>query len=229
VLKITDTGPPELGWYKADGQRQKTVPKEVAIQFAGPLKALKGKANELKKGYAVQRDRLESFYLRGRVIPFGNWQKHYLHHDFLGDLVRRLIWSFEEADKSVVAMWQEGQLVNARGETQAWMGAHTRVRLWHPVEAMPAEVEAWRDVLEAHQVRQPFKQAYREVYLLTDAELRTEVYSNRFAAHVIGQHQFSQLAFLRGLAVPPAGKFRRTQPAVQNTAHRQPAGRVLAG
>ena len=161
----------------------------------------------MKKGYAVQRDRLESFYLRERVIAFGNWQKHYLHHDFLGNLVRRLVWSFEEADKSVVAMWQEGRLLNARGEPQAWMGAQTKVRLWHPVEATPVEVEAWRDVLEAYQVRQPFKQAYREVYLVTDAELRTELYSNRFAAHVIGQHQFNQLAFLRGWQYLLRGSF----------------------
>ena len=32
---------------------------------------------------------------------------------------------------------------------------------------------AWRDWLDRHQVRQPFKQAHREVYLLTDAERGT--------------------------------------------------------
>jgi hypothetical protein len=49
----------------------------------------------------------------------------------------------------------------------------------------------WRDWLERHGVTQPCKQAHREVYLLTDAECTTGTYSNRFAAHVPRQHQFT--------------------------------------
>jgi hypothetical protein len=54
------------------------------------------------------------------------------------------------------------------------------------------------------------------VYLLTDAERRTGVYSNRYAAHVLKQHQFNALCAARGwknklrLLVddeyPPAGR-----------------------
>ena len=57
---------------------------------------------------------------------------------------------------------------------------------------------SWRCWLEDHQVRQPFKQAHREVYLLTDAERDTETYSNRFASHIIRQHQFASLCRERG-------------------------------
>jgi hypothetical protein len=46
-------------------------------------------------------------------------------------------------------------------------------------------------------ITQPFKQAHREVYLLTDAERRTHTYSNRFAAHVLRQHQFNALCAAR--------------------------------
>src|SRR6185503_16324760 len=45
--------------------------------------------------------------------------------------------------------------------------------------------------------QQPFKQAHREIYVRTDAELNTRVYSNRYAAHVIKQHQFNALCALR--------------------------------
>ncbi|WP_372352851.1 DUF4132 domain-containing protein [Streptomyces sp. KL116D] len=57
---------------------------------------------------------------------------------------------------------------------------------------------AWRDWLERHAITQPFKQAHREVYLLTDAERTTGTYSNRFAAHIVRQHQFHSLAAVRG-------------------------------
>jgi hypothetical protein len=72
------------------------------------------------------------------------------------------------------------------------------VRLWHPICASAAEVTAWRQWLERHEVVQPFKQAHREVYILTDAERQTEIYSNRFAAHIIRQHQFAALCMQRG-------------------------------
>jgi hypothetical protein len=62
----------------------------------------------------------------------------------------------------------------------------------------PAEVLAWREWLEQRQLSQPLKQAHREVYLLTDAERTTRTYSNRFAAHILKQHQFNALCATRG-------------------------------
>jgi hypothetical protein len=53
-------------------------------------------------------------------------------------------------------------------------------------------------VARAARGHQPFKQAHREVYILTDAELRTGAYSNRFASHILRQHQFRALCRERG-------------------------------
>jgi hypothetical protein len=72
------------------------------------------------------------------------------------------------------------------------------VHLWHPIEAKLETVLVWRDRLDALQIQQPFKQAYREIYLLTDAEINTHNYSNRMAAHILKQHQFNALTALRG-------------------------------
>lgn len=60
------------------------------------------------------------------------------------------------------------------------------------------EIESWRDFLYEKQIQQPFKQAFREIYLVTEAELQTESYSNRFAAHILRQHQFNALCQVRG-------------------------------
>src|SRR5262249_36063262 len=72
------------------------------------------------------------------------------------------------------------------------------VSLWHPIGRSIDEVLGWRSWLERHEVIQPFKQAHREVYLLTDAERSTRTYSNRFAAHIIRQHQYNALCLARG-------------------------------
>lgn len=72
------------------------------------------------------------------------------------------------------------------------------MRLWHPIRATSAEVWAWRAWLTDLESRQPFKQIYREVYLLTPAEEATATYSNRFAGHVLRYGQAKALLQQRG-------------------------------
>src|SRR5207342_3238190 len=75
----------------------------------------------------------------------------------------------------------------------------------HPVGRAIDEITAWRRRLETLEITQPFKQAHREIYLLTDAERTTNTYSNRFAAHLIRQAQFRALATARGWTVGYVG------------------------
>jgi hypothetical protein len=97
----------------------------------------------------------------------------------------------------VAALPRGDTLLRVDGRT--WQpGPSAEVTLWHPIQDPVAEVLRWRDLLLAENVVQPFKQAHREVYLLTDAERRSEIYSNRFAAHILKQHQFAALAAARG-------------------------------
>jgi len=84
------------------------------------------------------------------------------------------------------------------GRPLDWLDASNEVRLWHPLSESTETVLGWRHWLVEHLVQQPFKQAHREVYLLTDAERRTRTYSNRFAAHILRQHQFNALCAARG-------------------------------
>jgi hypothetical protein len=72
------------------------------------------------------------------------------------------------------------------------------VSLWHPIGSPADVVRAWRARLEDLGVSQPFKQAHREVYILTPAERETTTYSNRFASHVLKQHQLAALCRARG-------------------------------
>jgi hypothetical protein len=89
-------------------------------------------------------------------------------------------------------------MVASSDEALDGLGAATTVELWHPIDAPTDSILAWRSWLGAHRVQQPFKQAHREIYLLTDAERVTRTYSNRFAAHILKQHQFNALCAVRG-------------------------------
>ena len=72
------------------------------------------------------------------------------------------------------------------------------MQLWHPIFASAEETRAWRRFLLVREVAQPFKQAFREVYLLTPAEERTDTYSNRFASHILRYTQAHALMKTRG-------------------------------
>ena len=59
------------------------------------------------------------------------------------------------------------------------------------------EAKSWQLWLEEQQVTQPFKQAHREVYPLTEAEQATYYYLRRFAGHILRQHELNALARAR--------------------------------
>lgn len=197
-LNVTGTISTELRWLKADGKPQKSIPAAVKRDFADDLKALKQSNNDIQKMLPAQRDRIDLLHLQRKVWPFETWRQRYLDHPLVGVIARRTIWRLEDRGRSTSAVFYQGQLVSRDGRTVDWAGDETKVELWHPIGREINEILEWRNWLEAHEVRQPFKQAHREVYLLTDAERKTNVYSNRFAAHFLRQHQFNALCAVRG-------------------------------
>jgi hypothetical protein len=145
------------------------------------------------------RDRLERMPMNRRELPMGSWRMRYLDHPVVGTMARRLIWEFVGEKGAITGAWLKGKLVGANDKAMGKLDEEkTLVRLWHPVGSRAEDVLAWRTFLTRHEITQPFKQAHREVYLLTDAERTADTYSNRFAAHVLRQHQFAALCTQRG-------------------------------
>lgn len=188
-LAVTGTSSAEIRWFNKDGKQQKSIPKFVKENHAEELKELTNAVKDIKKMLPAQRDRIENFYLEEKRWDYKTWRERYLEHPLVATIARRLIWRF---DGLTTAIFADGKLVDVEGK-EINFSDDSQVELWHPIHSATQEVLDWREFLEKHEIRQPFKQAHREIYVLTDAEIRTEVYSNRFAAHVIKQHQFNAL------------------------------------
>ncbi|MEV0176731.1 DUF4132 domain-containing protein [Streptomyces sp. NPDC050803] len=180
-----------LSWRNAAGQAVKSVPAAVRRDHADELKELKTAVKDIDKMLSAQSERLDRQFLARRTWSYAAWRERYLDHPLVGTFARRLLWTVD----GTTAGYTDGAL---RTLTDDPVTSGTEVRLWHPVEEEPAGIVAWRAWLERHGITQPFKQAHREVYLLTDAERATGTYSNRFAAHILRQHQFHSLAAVRG-------------------------------
>ncbi len=188
----------EQVWVRKDGKRLSSVPKAVKEKYPGELKEISQAVKDIRKMLPAQRNRIDNLYLMQKKWTFASWQARYLNHPLVGTIARRLIWTFSQGDKSASGIWFNGQIVGRDYQPLDWLADSTTVELWHPIHSESKIVLEWREWLLEHEIRQPFKQAYREIYLLTDAERNTHVYSNRYAAHILRQHQFNSLCAARG-------------------------------
>ncbi len=196
-LLVPDGKTTEVVWKNADGKVQRSIPAKVKSDFGEDLKELKLAEKDIQKMLPAQVERIDQLYLQQKDWPLDLWRKRYLNHPLVGIIARRLIWRFRHGSETREGLWQNGAIADRHGHALD-LPAETRVALWHPLDSTHDEVEAWRLWLEEKEIRQPFKQAHREIYLLTPAEENTHSYSNRFAAHVLKQHQFHALAGQRG-------------------------------
>lgn len=186
-------------WTTPDGKARKSIPAAVRNSHPDLAAELSQTTRELKKLIPAQKARIDSLFLERRIWPFPVWRERYLEHPLVGLIARRLIWSFhrEGSERPLTGTWHEGRIVDPDGTPLTDLDA-TTVELWHPIGKPLDDVLSWRHWFERNEIRQPFKQAHREVYLLTEAERRTGNYSNRYASHILRQHQFHALSLVRG-------------------------------
>lgn len=192
-IEIENFSKVNLKWYKQDGKAQKSVPAQVKSAYASELKLWKAKQKDIKKDLQSQKQRFEEFWRKKKQWTFSNWQRYILDHELIKFLAQNLIWQFDIDDSTTLAIWRNGDLVASNGDKIENLSSST-VRLWHPCQSTIDEVQSWRAYILDQEIKQPFKQAFREIYLVTDAEISTSTYSNRFLNHIVRHHKFSALA-----------------------------------
>ena len=184
-----------LTWRAPDGRETATVPAAIADQKA-PVTRAKDQVKELRKALGLERGRIEDLFTEDREWAAGDWRARYLDHPLTGSIGRRLVWTVLGDGASMTAIADGDGFVAADGSSVD-IGADDRIRLWHPIDASETDIAAWRAGLLEREVRQPFKQAFREVYVLTPAEAETEHWSNRFAGHILRYPQARALMTAR--------------------------------
>ncbi|MDO5979189.1 DUF4132 domain-containing protein [Flavivirga spongiicola] len=197
IITIIDSSTITLLWENEKGKQIKTIPKYVRDNFPTELRVLKKQVKDIQSNLSAQKNRIEKIFLSKRRWTYSQWEELYLENKLLAFFGTKLIWNFTESNKTISAIFHKGKFVNTQGTTNIDF-KKSIVELWHPVTATVKEVELWRTWLVKNKVKQPFKQAHREVYIVTDAEKTTNSYSNRYAAHIIRQHIFNALCRERG-------------------------------
>ncbi|GGQ41730.1 hypothetical protein BKA00_003010 [Actinomadura coerulea] len=189
VVTVT-AGKAELTFEK-DGAALKGVPAPVRRDHKAEVAELRDLAKRVSAQLVTLARALEGGFTVDAVHPFARWRDTLLRHPIAGPAVRTLLWQIEAAPGDWRTVLPEAdELPDAADDAP--------VRLWHPIRSRPDEVRAWRDLLVERRIRQPFKQAFREIYLLTPAEEDTATYSNRFAAHLVHYRRMFALFRARG-------------------------------
>ncbi|MEU6255500.1 DUF4132 domain-containing protein [Streptomyces sp. NPDC047043] len=180
----------ELTWEK-DGRPLRSVPAPVRRDHGDLVKELRALVKRVGIQLGTLARALEGGFALDAAHPYGWWRTDLAGHPLARSVVRRLIWEVEtEPGRWRTVLPETEELPDAPDDAS--------VRLWHPLRSDPDTVRAWRDLLTERRIRQPFKQAFREIYLLTPAEQETRVHSNRFAAHLVHYRRMFALFRARG-------------------------------
>ncbi|MEM9681401.1 MAG: DUF4132 domain-containing protein, partial [Bacteroidota bacterium] len=170
-----------------------------STKLTNRLKDLRKEVKEIQKVYSAQKQRIDNQFILNRTWDYASFEKYYLNHGIVSTIASKLIWTFKSPDNQKAdVILIENQWQSSEGEIIDWINSECTIQLWHPVFASEQDIIKWRNRIIDLELKQPIKQAFRELYILTDAEINTKNYSNRMAAHILKQHQFNALAGLRG-------------------------------
>lgn len=191
-LSVESGGKVELEWYDGE-QRSSSPPSRLPDSTRKWIKEVKAEEAEIRRAVSAQRRILDDLLLPKKVFPYPSWRTRFWDHPLVRKLSEGCIWAVD------------GHLGMPRGDH--WIAADgtpfevrdtSEIELWHPVRMGLAAIDVWRDFIMQHELRQPIRQAFREIYLLTDAERETRTYSLRYARHCVRAAQVSALARERG-------------------------------
>ena len=188
TLSVDEEGVPQLAVVRS-GKTLSAVP--GAYRKHADFTELQARKTALTRQSRRVRASLEAAMVRGDVfVPddFDALEAHPVVAPMLGLLVY-------VDDDGVIMRRDEGALTTLDG---APCGTPA-VRLAHAVDLLTSgEWTRWQEWQFASERRQPFKQLFRELYVLTEAERRTSPVSRRYEGHQVQPRQALALFGSRG-------------------------------
>jgi hypothetical protein len=150
----------------------------------------------LREQFRRSRTGLEEAMIRGDEFTFAELENLFAH-PVISKHLEKLVFVSENSH----GFYQDGKLVSAKNETFA-LRETDKIRLAHPVDLY--ESGEWSDY-QRHcfdrELKQPFKQIFRELYTPTDDERKEKSISRRYAGHQIQPKKTLALLKTRGWKV----------------------------
>lgn len=190
-IHISEEGKPTLGCSK-NGKMLKAIPASLKKnsqvddfrEFYKMLKEQASRANILLEKAMVDRVKMA-------FVDWKNLEENPILHSLIGKLV------FITTDKGLFGFLEESGLRSVDDEVQP-LEDKACLRIAHVVDFYQLQVwNLYQQYVCGHQIVQPFKQVFRELYLPTDDEMELG-YSDRFAGYQVQPYQAKALLASRG-------------------------------
>ncbi|MGV3723552.1 MAG: DUF5724 domain-containing protein [Actinomycetota bacterium] len=199
-LGLDHRGQPDLQ-VRRNGRALKAVP--ATLKGNADVAALRARVSEIRKQSSRARKSLEAAMCRGDVFT-GAELRDLSRHPVLWPMLERLV--LVGSDAAGYPAEGGASLRDHTGRAHS-LPVDAVLRIAHPHDLfIGGEWSEWqRECFRSERV-QPFKQLFRELYLLTDAERDAETLSHRYAGHQVQPRQALALFTSREwLNVPEEG------------------------
>lgn len=193
-LDILHYAPFKVIWQ--ENGRVVEQPSSTAIKAATSLiSELRGISRKINRQLADECKRMEVWFLEPKSWTYRDWWPAYILHPLTGAVGKRLIWLFTNKTQQAAAIWTpEGAFVTAGGTLLDWIDDRTIVTLWNPITASPELIAQWQCYMMQEQIKQPFRQAFREVYRLPASTPPDADIDGTFAGHILALEGMENLS-----------------------------------
>ena len=194
-LVVDEEGKAELEVTKGD-KTLKSIPDKYKKDKQ--VEVLKDNKSYLTKQYSRTRLSLEQAMLSQTLFTVAELHRIMEHPVVRAMLSKLVLFNPENQDSG---FWQDGHLLNAEGEKVA-LKADDKLLIAHPSHLFYAvQWDLYQKYLFDKELKQPFKQVFRELYVPTKDELETSNRSERYQGHQVQPQKTVALLRSRGWTV----------------------------
>ncbi len=196
AVGISDRGSVTTRWVNRAGVVRDAAPRGLRDRHPDRVREVSEVRRRIEGTLAEERTRPEAEFGLNCRRPFERWHLQFVENPVGAAIGRRLVWTFETSG-GLIAGLAVGPILEDIAGRQVRPSPGSTVGLWHPVDAAPADVEAWRDRIVTARISQPAKQVFRESYS-ADPSTADAALDRRFAGHALDQRKLRGLAVARG-------------------------------
>ncbi|MFK8164208.1 MAG: DUF5724 domain-containing protein [Lewinella sp.] len=179
-----------------DGKPQKTIP--AKYRKAKAIVALQQHKTDLRRQFSRTRKSLEQAMLAGTTFTTEDLAK-INQHPIVKTMLAKLVLFLPE--RGISGFWREGNLIGLDGQRHR-AAAEDELVIAHPAHLYRAvEWDLYQRYAFELGLVQPFKQIFRELYLITPDEKEEKIQSRRYQGHQIQPKKSAALLRGRGWTI----------------------------
>jgi hypothetical protein len=200
TLSVNSLGNPELTIVK-NGKSLKAIP--AALKKQPEILALTTRRQELQHQGSRMHQSLEQAMCRGDWFTIKELQQ-LTQHPVLWPMLAQLVWVGEAGSGEIGYL--DSQVTGLINYDGSFISLTTQqLRIAHPADLLASQVwTLWQQACFSQARTQPFKQIFRELYVLTAAEQK-DIVSRRYEGHQVNPQQARALLGQRGWLVSMDG------------------------